>query len=429
MHTASILAASLVLAPAVVAVAGPLVELTPAERAAGWVMLFDGSNTDAWRGYKQHDVPGNWSIAPDGSLTTSGEGADLLTRTKYGDFELSLEWKAPEKGNSGIMYRVTEDHDAAWQSGPEYQILDDAGWGDEINDVQSAGSLYALHAPRAGKTLKPAGEWNHARIRVKDGLAQHWLNGEKVVECRFDDDEWRERIAGSKFAGYDGFGMHERGHIALQSHGNPIAFRNIRIRDLDKPMPGEIALFDGSSLDGWTFVSDGSPKEETWSIDGDVLVCKGQPIGFLRTDKAYTNFVLKLEWRFSPVTKAEGNSGVLVRILEDKVWPKSLEGQLMSGSAGDIFRIGEFPLVGEPSRTNGRHTAHSHKAEHEVGEWNDYEIILDGEHFVLIINGDTVNEAHGAEVVPGNVAVQSEGVEIHFRNIRLAPIGESGAAR
>jgi len=398
--------------------------LKPAEKAAGWVNLFDGHGVSAWRGYKENTVPGNWS-ARGSILTTTGEGADLVTREQYADFELVLEWRAPEKGNSGIMYRVSEAHDYAWQSGPEFQILDDAAWGAEATDTGAAGAMYDLVGPTDGKILKPTGEWNHARIRVHDGLAQHWLNGVKVVECRIDDESWRERIKNSKFSAYEGFGVQARGHIALQSHGNPMEFRNIRIRDLDKPMPGEIALFDGKTLGGWKFVVGENPETdpaEAWSVKDGVLITDGEPVGFLRTEEKFTNYVLKLEWRFSPVTKQAGNSGVLLRVLEDKVWPKSLEAQLLSGSAGDILTIGDFPLNAEASRTNGRHTKHAMMAEHAVGEWNEYEIICDGEHFVLIINGETVNVASGAEVVAGTIAVQSEGAEIHFRNIRLAPI-------
>jgi hypothetical protein len=398
--------------------------LTPAQKAAGWQVLFDGHGVGAWRGYKQDSVPENWT-ATVATLTTTGEGPDLITRETFGDFELEFEWKAPEKGNSGIIYRVSEEHDASWMSGPEFQILDDDAWGAATDDAQSAGSIYGLVGPSAEKTLKPAGEWNHARIRVKDGVAQHFLNGAKILETRIDDDTWRERIAGSKFASHADFCTHERGHIALQSHGNPMEFRNIRIRELDKPMPGEVKLFDGQSLQGWRFVVGEHPDTDpasAWAVKGNILITDGEPVGFLRTSEKFTNYVLKLEWRFNPETRQAGNSGVLLRVTEDKVWPHSLEAQLLSESAGDILTIGDFPLNPEASRNNGRHTKHASMAENAVGEWNEYEIICDGEHFVLKINGTTVNEATGAQVVPGWIAVQSEGAEIHFRNIRLAPI-------
>jgi hypothetical protein len=203
-------------------------------------------------------------------------------------------------------------------------------------------------------------------------------------------------------------------------------YRNIRIRDLDKPMPGQVTLFDGSSLRGWTHVlpdAPGAKLDDTWSIDDGVLICAGQPIGYIRTIDDFGNFVLKLEWRFNPVTKQAGNSGVLLRkVDEDKVWPKSIEAQLLSGSAGDFFNIGEVDMKTDPARTNGRHTKRLRDAERPIGQWNEYEIICDGSNITLIVNGDAVNDAWDVATTPGKICLQSEGAEIHFRNIRLAPI-------
>jgi hypothetical protein len=203
-------------------------------------------------------------------------------------------------------------------------------------------------------------------------------------------------------------------------------YRNIRIRDLDKPMPGQVTLFDGSSLRGWTHVlpdAPGAKMDDTWSIDDGVLICAGQPIGYIRTIDDFGNFVLKLEWRFNPVTKQAGNSGVLLRKDdEDKVWPKSIEAQLLSGSAGDFFNIGEVVMKTDPARTNGRHTKRLRDVERPIGQWNEYEIICDGSNITLIVNGDAVNDAWDVATTPGKICLQSEGAEIHFRNVRLAPI-------
>src|SRR5262249_54867894 len=152
--------------------------------------------------------------------------------------------------------------------------------------------------------------FNQVRIRLKDNHLEHWLNDVKVVECDLGGEEWKSRVAASKFKSYAGFGSQPRGHIALQEHGDTVWFRNIRIRDLSAPMPGEVALFDGKSLDGWTyFLADGGKQEDVWRIEDGVIICKGQPAGYIRTKKDFTNYVLKLEWRFNPVTKKEGNSG------------------------------------------------------------------------------------------------------------------------
>jgi len=107
---------------------------------------------------------------------------------------------------------------------------------------------------------------------------------------------------------------------------------------------------------------------------------------------------------------------------EDKVWPKSVEAQLHSGNAGDFWNIGDFAMTTDPARTKGRNTKKTHAAERPIGEWNEYEIIVNGPTITLFVNGEQVNEATGVEVVPGHICLQSEGAEIHFKNIRLTPL-------
>ena len=158
-------------------------------------------------------------------------------------------------------------------------------------------------------------------------------------------------------------------------------------------------------------------------LSGGVLICLGQPIGYIRTEKQYTNYVLKVEWRFNPVTKKAGNSGVLLRTQEpDKVWPKSVEAQLESGNAGDFWNIDEFQMKTDPARLKGRNTKHTHSAERPIGEWNEYEIIVDHGRITLMVNGDVLNEAWDVAEIPGTICLQSEGAEIHFGDVRLAPI-------
>jgi hypothetical protein len=400
-------------------------ELSAAEKAAGWKLLFDGKTTDGWRGYRKEAFPDKGWVVEDGCLrvVAGAKGGDIITAGQYGDFELALEWRVAEKANSGIMYRVTEKHGASWQTGPEYQILDDIGGGAAPDNPHSAGALYGLYAPSSGKIVKPAGEFNQTRILIKDNRLVHWLNGIKIVECRLDSDDWKQRVAGSKFNKYEGFGAQSKGHIALQDHGNDVWFRNIRIRDLSAAMPGEVRLFNGKDLTGWTAcLPDGGRMEDVWSVKDGILICKGRPIGYIRTEADYTNYVLKLEWRFDPA-KGAGNSGVLLRVIgEDKVWPRSVEAQLQSGNAGDFWNIDKFPMKVDAARTQGRNTKKTHGAELPIGEWNEYEIVVNGESVRLNVNGELLNEAWDVWETPGKIALQSEGAEIHFRNIRLAPI-------
>jgi hypothetical protein len=399
-------------------------ELGLASKAAGWKLLFDGHSTKAWRAYHGQTFPDKGWLIEDGCLKTVPGGGDIITVDEYGDFELELEWRVAEKANSGIMYRVTEKHDAAWQTGPEYQVIDDQGNGIAPTAGNAVGALYELYPPPADKVVKPVGQFNQTRIRLKDNLLQHWLNDVKVVECRWGSDEWKERIGRSKFHEFEGFGAQPQGHIALQNYGNEVWFRNIRIRNLSAPLPGEVRLFNGRDLAGWTAcLPEGARMADVWSVADGVLICKGQPIGYLRTEADYTNYVLKLEWRFNPVTKQAGNSGVLLRIIgPDKVWPRCIEAQLESGNAADFWNIDEFPMKTDPARTQGRNTKKTHGAEQPVGEWNEYEIIVEHSKVMLKVNGELLNHAWDVQETPGKIGLQSEGAEIQFRNIRLAPL-------
>ncbi|MEO6436471.1 MAG: DUF1080 domain-containing protein [Tepidisphaeraceae bacterium] len=183
-----------------------------------------------------------------------------------------------------------------------------------------------------------------------------------------------------------------------------------------------IELFNGKDLTGWTFfLTEKGKMEDVWSVKDGVLNCKGTPIGYIRTEKDYTSFKLTLEWR-SP--GKPGNSGVLMRLQPpDKVWPRSIEAQLQSKSAGDIWNIDDFPMKTASDRTQGRHTVKAHETnEKPLGEWNKYEITLDGTDLELKVNGLVQNVATDCKVMPGKIALQSEGAEIEFRNILLTPL-------
>jgi hypothetical protein len=194
----------------------------------GWTILFDGTTTQAWRGFRREDLSSGWQSV-DGALTRLSDAGDIITRDQFGDFELELEWKVARGGNSGVMFRVTEDDSSTYRSGPEMQVLDDAGHADGRSRLTAAGSNYALHAAPAG-VVKPAGEWNHARLIARGSHVEHWLNGQKVVEYELWSPEWEALVKASKFAAWPGYGRARRGHIALQDHGDWVAYRNIRIR-------------------------------------------------------------------------------------------------------------------------------------------------------------------------------------------------------
>jgi type 1 glutamine amidotransferase len=209
-------------------------QLSEEEKSHGWQLLFDGKSTDNFRGFKRDALPQQGWIVKDGMLChiAGGGGGDIITADQYDNFEFTCEWKIARGGNSGIMYRCTEDQDYPWRTGPEMQILDDAGHADGKNETTRAGTLYGL-LPCAFDVARPAGEWNHVRIVARGSRIEHWLNGFKVVEYDLASEEHENRVAQSKFASMPEFGTRAKGHIALQDHGDEVCFRNIKIRVLN----------------------------------------------------------------------------------------------------------------------------------------------------------------------------------------------------
>lgn len=227
--------------------------LTDTEKAAGWILLWDGKTTDGWRSPKTEEFPSNgWSIK-DGVLSTlenggeeSAGGGDIITRKRYSDFELSVDFKITPGANSGVKIFVQPNlspidkqtgKPAAVGSaiGLESQILDDKLHPDAklgSNGNRTIGSLYDLIPAPLDKKVMPIGEWNNARIVSKGKHVEFYLNGVKTVEFERGSEDFRKRVAASKYAKIDGFGEWEDGHIMLQEHGNAVSFRNVKLREL-----------------------------------------------------------------------------------------------------------------------------------------------------------------------------------------------------
>ena len=202
--------------------------LTAAEKKAGWNLLFDGKSTAGWRGFKAPAPDAGWT-AKGGVLSPDPKTSkDIITKAEYANFELSFEWRISPKGNSGVMYHVIEQGDETYQSGPEYQVLDNAR-GEP--PPEQAGGLFALYPP-VGATPKPVGEFNQARLVVDHGKVQHWLNGVKVAEYDLHSPDFKARVAASKFHAWPQFASADTGHIALQNHGDAVWYRNLKIRVL-----------------------------------------------------------------------------------------------------------------------------------------------------------------------------------------------------
>lgn len=207
--------------------------LTAEETAAGWKLLFNGTDLTGWKGYKK-DAPGEAWKVEDGTIAlTAGGVGDLMSAEEFGPFELSLEWKIAPNGNSGIIYLVNEVDGAenTYNTGPEMQVLDNDGHPDGKLRSHRAGALYDLQEPQQD-AVKPVGEWNEARIVYTGSKIEHWLNGVKMAETSYGDDDWKQTIAGSKFKQWPMFGTFAKGHIALQDHGDQVWYRNIKIKPL-----------------------------------------------------------------------------------------------------------------------------------------------------------------------------------------------------
>lgn len=243
MKTISIKAMLLAVALVMSAAAFAQNKLTSKEKKAGWVLLFDGKTFNGWRQCNGTEMPKNWVIEDKSMKVFTGEGkrkgsganGDVLFYPKeYANFELSIDWKAEKAANSGIFYYVREvPGKPIYWAAPEVQVLDNVDATDNKIDSHLAGSLYDI-LPADPATVKPAGEWNTCVIKVKDGKAEHWMNGTKVVEYELWTKEWDEMVAKSKFKNFPGWqeGIARKGYIGLQDHGYDVWFRNIKIREL-----------------------------------------------------------------------------------------------------------------------------------------------------------------------------------------------------
>lgn len=216
--------------------------LTTKEKAAGWKLLFDGKDLNGWHNFKAEGVKPGWQVK-DGAIVCADprNAGDIVTTDKFDWFELQLDYNISEGGNSGIMYHVTDEGRNAWATGPEIQLLDNVNGhdGPTMEGRQLSCWLYALYQPptdpKTGKPLdatKPAGEWNHIRIVISPEKCVHEVNGVKYFEYDLGSEDFRARVAKSKFGTMPLFAKSNSGFIALQGDHGQVSFRNIKIRPL-----------------------------------------------------------------------------------------------------------------------------------------------------------------------------------------------------
>lgn len=216
--------------------------LTEEEQKDGWISLFDGQTTKGWHKYGGKPVGSSWKVV-DGTLHLDAsekdnwqirDGGDIVSDDEYDNFHFKLEWKIDTCGNSGVIIYIHEDsvkYKWPWMTGPEMQVLDNKCHPDSKIIKHRAGDLYDLISCST-ETVKPAGEWNVAKIVTNKGHYEFWLNGVKTVEFTMHTPEWDQLVAGSKFKDMPDFGKFTKGRISLQDHGDQVWFRNIKIKEL-----------------------------------------------------------------------------------------------------------------------------------------------------------------------------------------------------
>jgi len=408
---------------------------TPGEE--GFETIFNGKDLTGWDGDARL-----WSVK-DGVIrgeTTKENPAPGNTfcvwrAGKLRDFVLKIKFRL-QNGNSGIQYR-SKEHDKWRINGYQAEVENNPGkvgflyheggrgWLVNVGDfmmIDEEGKKNVVSKVSDVKAIKEAGyykmkDWNEYIIIAQGNFLRHYINGYPTMAL-IDNDKATDP-ADPK----DRKGSIREGVLALQIHaGAPmvVEFKDIRIRHLKSNYGKAVRLFNGESLDGWVPSSD--KCKDTFGVSGGVITNSGRPAGYIRTETDYTNYALHLQLRHIK----GGNSGVLLRMVgADKVWPKSIEAQGQSGSMGDIWNIDKVSMKVAEDRTRGRHTRKRHESnERPIGEWNDYEMLLDGGDLEIKVNNLLQNTATEVDEAGGKICLQAEGSPKEFRNIVLVPIGK-----
>jgi hypothetical protein len=387
-------------------------QLTQTEINDGWKLLFDGKTTAGWRNFGKTTMNEGCEVK-DGTLVILGKGGemggDIVTVEQYEDFELYLEWAISPGGNSGIFFHVLEEgYSGPYETGQEYQLIDDIGFTDKLEEWQKSGADYAMHNAE-NKTLKPVGEFNSSIIKVKDGMVEHWLNEQKILSYELWTDEWKTLVQNCKWKEYPAYGLACKGYIGLQNHGSEIKFRNIKIRNLTET--GK-SLFNGSDLDGWKIHG-----TEKWYVEDGLLVCESgedKQYGYLATEEKYTDFILRVQFK----QEANGNSGVFFR--------SSIDGTKISGWQVEVAPPGNDS--GGIYESYGRGWLWQIPDEKEkvlkMGEWNDLVIKVEGDRVMTWLNNELMTDLRDEKIgkAIGIVALQIHDggeIKVKWRNINI----------
>jgi hypothetical protein len=384
----------------------------------GFVPLFGSDGLKGWKVSDWSDlrtpqkVPGTpWKLE-NGVLYGLNRRTWIISPDQYGDFVLKLETKIKRGSNGGIGLRFPPHGDPAYTA-MEIQVVDhEVYYRGRSLPKQRTGSIYDEIAP-SRDVVKPVGQWNSWEITARGSRVQIVLNGQRIINVDLSRETKARQQRGPALA--------ERplkGHIGFQNLNGSITLRNIRIKRLDAAAGDFVPLFNGRNLDGWVNVN---CAPETWTVRDGMIVCTGIPTGVLRTDRHYENYVLELEWRH---LKKRGNAGLFIH--SDPVtalgqpFTRSIEMQIMDGNAGDMFSIhGATMRTDKPHPRGWMRSLPSEDRMNPTGQWNHYRIESRDGTATLAVNGKIVTRGYDLNPRRGCICLESEGSEIHFRNIRI----------
>jgi len=390
--------------------------LTEQEKQEGWELLFDGLTLDQWRDYNGTELTVPWYVE-DGTIAAKGAGDDMsgyiVSKKEYENFELQWDWKIAKEGNSGVLYHVVErpEFNVPYVTGPEYQLIDDEGFPEKLEEWQKTGADYAMYVPET-KKLNPTGEWNTSKIVFDNGHAEYWLNGEKIIEFEAWSDDWFRRREEGKWSDSPEYGLAHKGLICLQDHGSQAWFRNIKIKELPRK-PGNKEIFNGKDLSNWVIYGD-----EKWYIEDGMLICESgekKEYGYLGTREYYTDFDLSIDFK----QESNGNSGVFFR----SIIP---EGVKISGWQVEVAPLGHG--TGGIYESYGRGWIAKITDEQQnilkPDEWNTIRIKVVGDEVTTWLNDVQMVQLKDELIgkTQGRIALQIHdggGIKVLWKNFRL----------
>ena len=400
--------------------------LTKDEIADGWVLLFDGKTTDGWKNYNSDQPVTGWTVV-DGCLQADGGGSDasgyIVTDKTYSNFILSWDWKLTRGGNSGMLYHVVEHpaYDVPYVTGPEYQLIDEPNFPQELEEWQKLGVDYAMYLPDKSKMkVNPYGEWNNSMIVFDNGHVEHWLNGEKILEFEAWTDDWFARKASGKWGNATEYGLSAEGVICVQDHGSPASFRNIKIKELPEKPGKTISLFNGEDLTGWELFG----KMNVYVDAEGNLVTENDPsleYAYLGTREYYKDFDLTVEFK----QESNGNSGLFFHSFVNGGYESNIvngwqcEVAPKGNDTGGIYEsYGRGWLVQIPDEK---------EAVLKEGQWNTLRLRVEGDIVKTWLNGQPMIELNDELIGSrtGRIMLQihdGNNIKVKWRNFELTTL-------